>query len=72
VFPGLQSLALALCVSLQLPPSAGTCEIFGASCLVLPSLKVTREAVFQSIAVTSEKWLPLAEVRALQSLCVRS
>lgn len=38
-----------------------TCEIFGATSLVLPSLKVASEAAFQGISMTSERWLELLE-----------
>lgn len=40
-----------------------TCEIFGVKELVLPSLKLIDEEGFKNISVTSEKWLPLSEVR---------
>ncbi|KXS17981.1 hypothetical protein M427DRAFT_236557 [Gonapodya prolifera JEL478] len=39
-----------------------TCEIFGVETLVLHSMKVTTEAAFQSLAVTSHLHLPLLEV----------
>jgi len=49
----------------KIPNLAGlarTCEILRVSCLVLPSLKLTKEALFQSISVGAEKWMPLLEV----------
>lgn len=39
-----------------------TCEIFGASVLVLDSLHHVRDKHFQSLSVSSELWLPLMEV----------
>ncbi|KAL6040037.1 SpoU rRNA Methylase family [Balamuthia mandrillaris] len=49
----------------KVPNMAGlarTCEIFNASTLVLHSMAVTHERVFQSISVTAEKWLPIEAV----------
>lgn len=49
----------------KIPNLAGlarTCEIFNATALVLPSLKILKEHAFQSISVTAEKWVPLEEV----------
>ncbi|CAG09449.1 unnamed protein product, partial [Tetraodon nigroviridis] len=43
-----------------------TCEIFGASVLVLDSLHHVRDKHFQSLSVSSELWLPLMEVKPVQ------
>ncbi|KAM9364092.1 putative methyltransferase TARBP1 [Pholidichthys leucotaenia] len=40
-----------------------TCEIFGASALVLDNLKHLHDKNFQSLSVSSELWLPLLEVK---------
>ncbi|XP_068597703.1 probable methyltransferase TARBP1 [Brachionichthys hirsutus] len=40
-----------------------TCEIFGASALVLESLRHVSDKQFQSLSVSSELWLPLIEVK---------
>lgn len=40
-----------------------TCEIFGASALVLDSLRHVGDKHFQSLSVSSELWLPLLEVQ---------
>lgn len=42
---------------------ARTCEIFGVTSLVLPSLAVCSETNFQNISMTSEHWLDLQECR---------
>ena len=39
-----------------------TCEIFSVESLVLGNLKVLEEQQFQSLSVTSEKWIALQEV----------
>lgn len=39
-----------------------TCEIFGASALVLDNLRHVSDKQFQSLSVSSELWLPLLEV----------
>jgi len=41
---------------------ARTGEIFQIEELVVPSRKIERDPVFQQIAVSAEKWLPLSEV----------
>ncbi|TNM99813.1 hypothetical protein fugu_012846 [Takifugu bimaculatus] len=43
-----------------------TCEIFGASALVLDSLRHVSDKHFQSLSVSSELWLPLMEVKPVQ------
>ncbi|XP_049927693.1 probable methyltransferase TARBP1 [Epinephelus moara] len=43
-----------------------TCEIFGASALVLDSLRHVGDKHFQSLSVSSELWLPLLEVKPLE------
>ncbi|XP_045556996.1 probable methyltransferase TARBP1 isoform X2 [Salmo salar] len=40
-----------------------TCEIFGASGLVLDSLRHVSDKHFQALSVSSELWLPLLEVK---------
>jgi len=57
-----------MCASLidKIPNLAGlarTCEIMNASCLVLNNGDVTNSTEFKSISVTSEKWLPIYEVK---------
>lgn len=39
-----------------------TCEIFNAEALVVSSLKIKQDEVFKSLAVTSDKWVPMIEV----------
>lgn len=39
-----------------------TCEIFNASTLVVPTLKIKEDIGFTSISVASEKWMPMIEV----------
>ncbi|KAI7902965.1 uncharacterized protein BX663DRAFT_551827 [Cokeromyces recurvatus] len=49
----------------RLPNLAGlcrTCEIFNASQLVVPTLKIKQDPGFTSISVASEKWMPMVEV----------
>jgi len=41
---------------------ARTCEIFNVGTLVIPNSKISKDSMFQSISVTSEKWLPIIEV----------
>ncbi|XP_060720416.1 probable methyltransferase TARBP1 [Tachysurus vachellii] len=43
-----------------------TCEIFGASALVLGSLHHVGDKQFQALSVSSELWLPLMEVKPLE------
>ncbi|KAK5853887.1 hypothetical protein PBY51_015007 [Eleginops maclovinus] len=43
-----------------------TCEIFGASTLVLDNLRHVSDKNFQSLSVSSELWLPLLEVKPLE------
>ncbi|KAJ3030730.1 UNVERIFIED_CONTAM: Tar (HIV-1) RNA binding protein 1 [Siphonaria sp. JEL0065] len=40
-----------------------TCEIFNAELLLLPNLKVREDPAFLVTAVTSDKWMPLEELR---------
>ncbi|XP_033232052.1 uncharacterized protein LOC117183015 [Belonocnema kinseyi] len=42
---------------------ARTCEIFGASELVLASKKIAENKEFQSLSVTAEKWIKVTEVK---------
>ncbi|KAI8390273.1 hypothetical protein BD560DRAFT_362076 [Blakeslea trispora] len=49
----------------RLPNLAGlcrTCEIFNASTLIVPSLKIKEDIGFTTVSVASEKWMPMAEV----------
>ena len=39
-----------------------TCEIFNVSELVLDSIKLVEDKVFQTLAVTADQWLPIKEV----------
>lgn len=53
----------------RIPNLAGlsrTCEVFGATTLVLPSLDITKEPAFRNISMTSELWLELLGVAPLQ------
>ncbi|KAM9559168.1 putative methyltransferase TARBP1 [Salvelinus alpinus] len=43
-----------------------TCEIFGASGLVLDSLRHVSDKHFQALSVSSELWLPLLEVKPVE------
>ncbi|KAK6489347.1 putative methyltransferase TARBP1 [Huso huso] len=43
-----------------------TCEIFGASALVVSGLHYINDKQFQSLSVSSEHWLPLVEVKPPQ------
>lgn len=57
-----------LCASLvdKLPNLAGlarTCEIFNAQSLVVPNLRVCDDAMFSTISVTANKWIPMQEVK---------
>ena len=59
---------LIVCATLvdKTPNLAGltrTCEVFGASKLVIPNLKVVQTDVFQQICATSSDWVPIEEVR---------
>ncbi|XP_063958767.1 probable methyltransferase TARBP1 [Lytechinus pictus] len=40
-----------------------TCEIFGASCLVLGNLALKDHQDFLSLSVSAERWLPIREVK---------
>jgi tRNA guanosine-2'-O-methyltransferase len=40
-----------------------TCEIFGASELIIGNTKIVDDPSFQSLSVTAEKWINLSEVR---------
>lgn len=51
----------------RVPNLAGLCrtsEIFGATLLVVPSLKVIQDPNFQNISMTSESWLDINECKA--------
>ncbi|KAF0870477.1 TARB1 methyltransferase, partial [Crocuta crocuta] len=43
-----------------------TCEVFGASALVVGGLQCTRDKQFQCLSVSAEQWLPLVEVKLPQ------
>lgn len=53
---------VAAAVVVFVPGLCRTCEIFGASGLVLDSLHHLNDKHFQSLSVSSELWLPLLEV----------
>lgn len=49
----------------KVPNLAGltrTCEVFRAAALVVSDKRVTKDALFSSISVTAEQWIPLLEV----------
>lgn len=57
-----------MCASLidKIPNLAGlarTSEIMNASSLIIPNAAVTTNDEFKGISVTSEKWLPIYEVK---------
>jgi tRNA(Leu) C34 or U34 (ribose-2'-O)-methylase TrmL len=41
---------------------ARTCEIFQAEQLVLPSMRCTKEKLFETISVTANRWIPVSAV----------
>nr|XP_019602541.1 PREDICTED: probable methyltransferase TARBP1 isoform X2 [Rhinolophus sinicus] len=43
-----------------------TCEVFGASALVVTSLQSINDRQFQHLSVSAEQWLPLVEVKPPQ------
>ncbi|XP_060047959.1 probable methyltransferase TARBP1 isoform X2 [Erinaceus europaeus] len=43
-----------------------TCEVFGASVLVVGNLQCIKDKQFQHLSVSAEQWLPLVEVKPLQ------
>nr|2HA8_A Chain A, TAR (HIV-1) RNA loop binding protein [Homo sapiens]2HA8_B Chain B, TAR (HIV-1) RNA loop binding protein [Homo sapiens] len=43
-----------------------TCEVFGASVLVVGSLQCISDKQFQHLSVSAEQWLPLVEVKPPQ------
>ncbi|XP_059755481.1 probable methyltransferase TARBP1 isoform X1 [Balaenoptera ricei] len=43
-----------------------TCEVFGASALVVGNLQCIRDKQFQHLSVSAEQWLPLVEVKPPQ------
>uniref|UniRef100_A0A452TM97 tRNA (guanosine(18)-2'-O)-methyltransferase TARBP1 n=1 Tax=Ursus maritimus TaxID=29073 RepID=A0A452TM97_URSMA len=43
-----------------------TCEVFGASALVVGSLQCVTDKQFQGLSVSAEQWLPLVEVKPPQ------
>ncbi|XP_032955451.1 probable methyltransferase TARBP1 isoform X2 [Rhinolophus ferrumequinum] len=43
-----------------------TCEVFGASALVVSSLQSINDRQFQHLSVSAEQWLPLVEVKPPQ------
>jgi tRNA(Leu) C34 or U34 (ribose-2'-O)-methylase TrmL len=45
---------------------ARTCEIFGATKLVIPSKKYQDDELFSTISVTAEKWLPIEYVPEIE------
>lgn len=59
---------LIVCASLvdKIPNLGGlarTCEIFNVGQLLLGDMKITQDKSFQGVAVTADKWLPMAEVK---------
>ncbi|GAX85166.1 hypothetical protein CEUSTIGMA_g12584.t1 [Chlamydomonas eustigma] len=50
----------------KLPNLAGlarTCEVFRASLLVLPDIRLAADPAFSAISVTAEQWVPMTEVQ---------
>ena len=39
-----------------------TCEVMGATALVVPNINITRNKEYKNISVTAEKWLTIIEV----------
>ncbi|XP_029030988.1 probable methyltransferase TARBP1 isoform X2 [Betta splendens] len=66
----LQGALLVVASLIDKPTNLGglcrTCEIFGASALVLDSLRHVEDKHFQSLSVSSELWLPLLEVKPVE------
>uniref|UniRef100_A0A673BUD3 tRNA (guanosine(18)-2'-O)-methyltransferase TARBP1 n=1 Tax=Sphaeramia orbicularis TaxID=375764 RepID=A0A673BUD3_9TELE len=66
----LQGALLVVASLIDKPTNLGglcrTCEIFGASALVLDSLRHVSDKHFQSLSVSSELWLPLLEVKPVE------
>lgn len=61
--------SVVVCASLvdKIPNLGGlarTCEIFNIGQLLLGDMKITQDKSFQGVAVTADKWLPMAEVKA--------
>ena len=42
-------------------------QIFGAKTLVIPDLRVTKEALFQSISSSAERWVPMVQVKDVET-----
>ncbi|KAI9205429.1 Alpha/beta knot methyltransferase [Polychytrium aggregatum] len=40
-----------------------TCEIFNAELLVVDNLKIKDDPIFQGLAVTADRWMPMLEVK---------
>ena len=62
---------IIICATLidKIPNLAGlarTCEVFGASSLVVPNLSVASDPVFSSISVTAERWIQMTQVTEVQ------
>uniref|UniRef100_A0A6Q2Z6C8 tRNA (guanosine(18)-2'-O)-methyltransferase TARBP1 n=1 Tax=Esox lucius TaxID=8010 RepID=A0A6Q2Z6C8_ESOLU len=66
----LNSALLVVATLIDKPTNLGglcrTCEIFGASGLVLDSLRHVTDKHFQALSVSSELWLPLLEVKPME------
>ena len=45
-----------------------TCEIFNAEALLVDDINVTQDKAFLSLSMTSEKWLPIDQVKQDQVL----
>lgn len=43
-----------------------TAEIFGISQLVMGNLAIAKDKLFESLSVTSQKWMPMKEVKLLR------
>lgn len=62
----LKAFSSFVCLFVVIVGLCRTCEIFGASALVLDSLRHVSDKHFQSLSVSSELWLPLLEVKYIK------
>jgi len=68
IFPKKKRNELIVCATFieKVPNLAGlarTCEIMNAQCLLIENKLVTEDEIFKGISVTSEKWIPIHEVK---------
>ncbi len=68
IFEEIISNHMILCVCIIIIPGlCRTCEIFSVQSLVVNSIDVIEEKQFQSVSVTSEKWVSLHEVGSMHA-----